>query len=751
MNKRRISNSPEENLNTNVFRRQIMSRNINDDSTPAPPIFEMSKEERMHYLNNHPNPMGYPTDYLNIYNREKQIRRPIGYDGLINITNSKIFIKGPEQRVNSTRIQQVTNVNCIKSNKIDEFNFGRIALKKKFRDRVEKFGIKMFPDKERYLMGEDYGFEFGEDDMENINDNGFEEPIKSGSNDETFMVYYPDYKEDKLVQLICLFKAVLEEYEQYVVIAGGFALSLYLYENYGYATDFSDIDLFIHSCDEITANKIVKLLSEITENKCKEIDNVVSSSFNQISLNRFYYECSYEEEFKPLIVQIIKRLYSSPAEIIYGFDVDCCCILVNFEGQIWTTERGYYSIQHGYNTVNFEKLSPSYHFRLCKYRNRGFGIWIPHVEYFKKNAVFDVNFLDYTSLVNILIKKDSVNKKYDVGFSDYNDFYRMKKSKKINSKDLKYITFKTINPGEQIINTFNRIIMDDPINWYPTLPPGTIDFYDLQLTREDPFVEINTDIFSEPIFARNIKRERKLKFNNDRKKNTLYYLITEITKMYPDTIIGGTDVNSVVFPYDIKFPYYMNVFSPSLTDDNSKNLFLYHFVLLRLKCYINNTKKMDNPNANLYDNIGIIKFLDYNKPYNYDDVLYMTEEESFENFKKINRGYIVGLHLNEPNFNHHFNKRNFNFINFIVIPPTYDEKFIKPHICIVSNLEEINILDPNITFENHLIQLNKPEIFYRNGKIYGRHNDILKLQCGIEEPYNVVLPYNVLDNYFPTL
>ena len=42
------------------------------------------------------------------------------------------------------------------------------------------------------------------------------------------------------------------------------------------------------------------------------------------------------------------------------------------------TRRAYYSLQNGYNTVNKERMSPSYEFRLSKYAFRGMPIMVPH-------------------------------------------------------------------------------------------------------------------------------------------------------------------------------------------------------------------------------------------------------------------------------------------------------------------------------------------------------------------------------------
>ena len=77
--------------------------------------------------------------------------------------------------------------------------------------------------------------------------------------------------------------------------------------------------------------------------------------------------------------QIVLRLYKTLSEILHGFDVDCCA--VGYDGKdIWMTKRALFAISHGYNTVNFERLSPSYGNRLVKYALRGMSIRIPNFD-----------------------------------------------------------------------------------------------------------------------------------------------------------------------------------------------------------------------------------------------------------------------------------------------------------------------------------------------------------------------------------
>ena len=76
------------------------------------------------------------------------------------------------------------------------------------------------------------------------------------------------------------------------------------------------------------------------------------------------------------------RLYESPAEVLLGFDVDCCC--VGYDGErVWALPRAVRAIQYGTNVLNPLHAWPSkasYEFRLVKYALRGYAISIPGLE-----------------------------------------------------------------------------------------------------------------------------------------------------------------------------------------------------------------------------------------------------------------------------------------------------------------------------------------------------------------------------------
>jgi len=142
-----------------------------------------------------------------------------------------------------------------------------------------------------------------------------------------------------------------------VYVAGGAALWVG-----GYIDTVEDVDLFVVA-DEGTANKYT---SSYTMYHCDNVSNIGGEieSLNGPSTL----------EYKK--IQLIHRLYKSPAQIIYGFDLDCVGVL--YDGKsLWATERALYSLREKMNWFDPSRASPSYIYRLAKYKSRGFDIGLP--------------------------------------------------------------------------------------------------------------------------------------------------------------------------------------------------------------------------------------------------------------------------------------------------------------------------------------------------------------------------------------
>lgn len=141
-------------------------------------------------------------------------------------------------------------------------------------------------------------------------------------------------------------------------------------------------------------------------------------------------------------VQLIKRLYKIPHEIVHSFDIDCCSVLITHDGRIYGSNRFLYSIKNGYNTVDFEYFSPSYEWRLMKYATRGFGINIPGVSNCVQNGKYCISDTMWES-------------------ADINDFLEgsMLRSLLINAKGIEKILI-----GSSVWKTKSKYVLVDVIN-----------------------------------------------------------------------------------------------------------------------------------------------------------------------------------------------------------------------------------------------------------------------------------------------
>lgn len=138
-------------------------------------------------------------------------------------------------------------------------------------------------------------------------------------------------------------------------IAGGAALWMA-----GAIDELNDIDVFF-VCDEDAANKYMY--------SCEQF-------YHYDSVSNLWGYNKVDEDFNYQNIQFIHRLYQSPAQIVYGFDLDCVGIL--YDGtDLWATERTMYAIQNRVNWFDPIRASPSYTYRLSKYKSRGFDIQLP--------------------------------------------------------------------------------------------------------------------------------------------------------------------------------------------------------------------------------------------------------------------------------------------------------------------------------------------------------------------------------------
>ncbi|EED77697.1 predicted protein, partial [Postia placenta Mad-698-R] len=136
------------------------------------------------------------------------------------------------------------------------------------------------------------------------------------------------------------------------------------FHNTAYPT--SDVDLFLYG-----------LTAEEAEKKIQVIYEAVRDSVPwDVTCVRSRHTVSIHSQYPYRAVQIVLRLYRSPAEILAGFDVDAPCCA--YDGRrVWANPRAIVAMMRQCNTVDMTRRSPSYEVRLAKYSSRDFEVYVP--------------------------------------------------------------------------------------------------------------------------------------------------------------------------------------------------------------------------------------------------------------------------------------------------------------------------------------------------------------------------------------
>lgn len=117
----------------------------------------------------------------------------------------------------------------------------------------------------------------------------------------------------------------------------------------------SDVDLFLYG-----------LTPEQAEAKMKTIFEAVRDSIPwDVTCIRTKHTISIHSQYPYRAVQIVLRLYQSPAEVLAGFDVDAPCCA--FDGsRVYANPRAIVAMMRQCNTVDVTRRLPSYEVRLTK-------------------------------------------------------------------------------------------------------------------------------------------------------------------------------------------------------------------------------------------------------------------------------------------------------------------------------------------------------------------------------------------------
>ncbi|KAK7044109.1 hypothetical protein VNI00_007826 [Paramarasmius palmivorus] len=136
------------------------------------------------------------------------------------------------------------------------------------------------------------------------------------------------------------------------------------YHSAAYPT--SDVDLFLWGMTPEEAEvKITKIYEAVRDSVPWDVTCV-----------RTKHTVSIHSQYPYRSVQIVLRLYTSPAEILAGFDIDSACCA--YDGnRVWANPRAITAMMRQCNTVDMTRRSPSYEVRLAKYSSRAFEVYVP--------------------------------------------------------------------------------------------------------------------------------------------------------------------------------------------------------------------------------------------------------------------------------------------------------------------------------------------------------------------------------------
>jgi hypothetical protein len=139
------------------------------------------------------------------------------------------------------------------------------------------------------------------------------------------------------------------------------------YHTDGYKS--SDIDIFLYGLSEAEAEAKVRHI----------YDAICEALYVDVVVFRTKHALSIVSEWPYRHIQVICRLYKSPAEVLIGFDVDC--VGVGYDGKdVLCLPRAHRALTQRANRVDMTRRSPSYEMRLAKYARRGFDVIVPGLQ-----------------------------------------------------------------------------------------------------------------------------------------------------------------------------------------------------------------------------------------------------------------------------------------------------------------------------------------------------------------------------------
>ncbi|KAJ6544391.1 hypothetical protein B0H19DRAFT_1170529 [Mycena capillaripes] len=169
------------------------------------------------------------------------------------------------------------------------------------------------------------------------------------------------------------------------------------YHSVAYPT--SDVDLFLWG-----------LTPEQAEVKITKIYEAVRDSVPwDVTCVRTKHTVSIYSQYPYRSVQIVLRLYSSPAEILAGFDIDAPCCAYDGD-RVYANPRAIVAMMRQCNTVDMTRRSPSYEIRLAKYSTRAFEVYVPSLSRADIDpTIYERSIVRVTGLARLLVFEKLTN------------------------------------------------------------------------------------------------------------------------------------------------------------------------------------------------------------------------------------------------------------------------------------------------------------------------------------------------------
>ena len=163
----------------------------------------------------------------------------------------------------------------------------------------------------------------------------------------------------------------------------------------------SDIDLFIYG---LTAQQATE--------KIKEIYSALKKQSKRIAVVRTSRTLTFVPGYPNHHIQLILRLYGTPAEILLGFDLDC--VGVGYDGKkVWALPRARRALNLRYNIADPSRQTfrtTSYEYRLWKYSKRGFAVAVPGFKRERINPeIYLKSFKHVTGFAKLLLLEERDN------------------------------------------------------------------------------------------------------------------------------------------------------------------------------------------------------------------------------------------------------------------------------------------------------------------------------------------------------